>query len=132
MGRLLWEFPIQPTAVSRLYTARLEYRETKAPRVLILSPDLTALAGERAHKIPHVYSHTHPVRLCLYDPSKWPWTPHMAFATTIVPWTYLWLYYFEEWLFSNEWKGGGEHPGDAHEDDVQLNAGDDRTYESIG
>jgi hypothetical protein len=28
-----------------------------------------------------------------------------------VPWTALWLFYFEEWLVSNEWKGGGEHPG---------------------
>ena len=29
---------------------------------------------------------------------------------TVVPWTSLWLFYFEDWLASNEWKGGGEHP----------------------
>ena len=26
---------------------------------------------------------------------------------TIVPWTALWLFYFEEWLTSDDWKGGG-------------------------
>jgi hypothetical protein len=24
----------------------------------------------------------------------------------------LWLFYFEEWLWSDDWKGGGMHPGD--------------------
>jgi hypothetical protein len=27
-----------------------------------------------------------------------------------VPWTALWLFYFEEWLTSDDWKGGGIHP----------------------
>jgi hypothetical protein len=31
---------------------------------------------------------------------------------TIVPWAALWLFYFEEWLSSDQWKGGGEHPGE--------------------
>jgi hypothetical protein len=27
-----------------------------------------------------------------------------------LPWAAIWLFYFEEWLASGEWKGGGEHP----------------------
>ena len=27
-----------------------------------------------------------------------------------MPWAALWLFYFEEWLGSDDWKGGGEHP----------------------
>jgi hypothetical protein len=34
----------------------------------------------------------------------------MRLDQTVVPWTSLWLFYFEDWLASNEWKGGGEHP----------------------
>jgi hypothetical protein len=34
----------------------------------------------------------------------------MRIDDTIVPWVYLWLAYFEEWLWSDDWKGGGEHP----------------------
>lgn len=32
-----------------------------------------------------------------------------------LPWTHLWLVYFEEWLSSDDWKGGGRHPGDEPE-----------------
>lgn len=59
--------------------------------------------------LPHVYS-TKPVRLCLFDPQTAEWSPGAAIADTIVPWTYEWLFYFEEWLVSDEWKGGGRHP----------------------
>jgi hypothetical protein len=34
----------------------------------------------------------------------------MRLDQTVVPWAILWLFYFEEWLTSNEWKGGGMHP----------------------
>jgi hypothetical protein len=50
------------------------------------------------------------VRLCLFDPQTAEWSPGAAIADTIVPWTYEWLFYFEEWLVSDEWKGGGRHP----------------------
>jgi hypothetical protein len=36
----------------------------------------------------------------------------MLLDRTIVPWAVLWLYFFEEWLRSGEWLGGGEHPGE--------------------
>jgi hypothetical protein len=36
----------------------------------------------------------------------------MRIDQTIVPWAALWLFYFEEWLSSDQWKGGGEHPGE--------------------
>jgi len=31
-------------------------------------------------------------------------------ATTIVPWTSLWLRHYEVWHVTGEWWGGGEHP----------------------
>ena len=34
----------------------------------------------------------------------------MRIDQTIVPWTALWLFYFKEWLASDDWKGGGIHP----------------------
>ena len=30
-------------------------------------------------------------------------------ANTIIPWTVEWLYYYELWLATGEWLGGGEH-----------------------
>ena len=38
------------------------------------------------------------------------WQSWMRLDQTVVPWTTLWLFYFEEWLASDDWKGGGMHP----------------------
>jgi len=61
--------------------------------------------------LPHVYS-SHPPELCLYLPGAFEWSRQDRLDLTIVPWTALWLFYFEEWLWSDDWKGGGMHTND--------------------
>jgi hypothetical protein len=97
----------QPTVLSREYTIRISYQLKKRPEILVRAPRLVELAGDR--RIPHLYRQD-PALLCLYRPSEGEWSPLMRIDQTIVPWTSLWLFYFEEWLDSDEWKGGGEHP----------------------
>lgn len=109
---LTWEYKERPTPLSRAYTVRIEYKRQGIPQVFIKDPEITALAGGR--DIPHVYKH--PLRLCLYLPRSGEWDGRMRIDLTFVPWAAVWLYYFEEWLASGEWKGGGVHPnagGDA-------------------
>ncbi len=105
--RLRWEFEARPTPIGRTYRFRLSYRLGHAPEVVVLDPDLPSLAGGRA--LPHVYSQT-PPKLCLYLPGSGEWSPDMLLVDTIVPWSYLWLFYFEDWLATGAWKGGGAHP----------------------
>lgn len=105
-GRLMWRFKARPTSLSREYEIEIDYKRGCVPDVRVLQPDLTDLAGDR--DIPHVYHD--PLRLCLYLPRKRQWHAGLRLDQTIVPWTILWLYYFEEWLASGDWKGGGEHP----------------------
>ncbi len=114
-GRLVWRCDLSPTPLSRAYSVRIEYGRGWSPDVFVEKPDLPILAEGR--KIPHVYSEE-PVRLCLYLPGSGQWRPWMLLDQTIVPWAVLWLYFFEEWLRSGEWRGGGEHPddGDKYED----------------
>jgi hypothetical protein len=54
----------------------------------------------------------------------------MLIATTLIPWTALWLYYYELWLDTGKWLGPSSHASDsklqgekAHytEDNVPLN-----------
>ena len=104
---LTWNFPISPTALSRMYAGRIEYRQGGTPEVFIDDPDLTLLSQGR--RLPHVYQQS-PARLCLYLPGSGEWASWMRLDQTIVPWTALWLLYFEEWLVSDEWAGGGLHP----------------------
>lgn len=117
-GRLTWRWDVQPTPVSRLYNARLLCNSKGWPEVFIDSPDLRALAGEKI--IPHLYDQK-AMRLCLYLPGTGEWTNNKVLANTVVPWTSLWLLFFEEWLWSGEWKGGGIHPpvDERKKDDLQ-------------
>lgn len=107
MQRLLWEFSARPTTLSREYRVRIAYYYEDVPKIYVIDPDLVSLSEGR--HIPHVYEQK-PTRLCLYLPGAGEWLPSMFIDKTIVPWSYLWLFYFEDWLATDEWKGGGIHP----------------------
>ena len=98
---------MQPTPVSRIYQAKLECDNYGHPDVFIESPDLRLLASGKP--LPHVYNEEER-KLCLYLPSSGQWNVNLLYVNTVVPWTSLWLMFFEEWLWSGEWQGGGEHP----------------------
>lgn len=108
-GQLIWDFDARPSALGRIYQLRIRHTKNCSPEVHVLSPNLIDIANGRA--LPHVYS-SKPVKLCLHFPKYDEWTPDKPIAETIVPWAYLWLYYFENWLATDEWQGGGKHPGD--------------------
>lgn len=111
-GKLEWRFSVQPSPMSRCYQLRLSCEQTGAPDVFVETPDIEILA--RGRPLPHVYRD--PLRLCLYLPSSNQWNSSKRFDQTIVPWTYSWLFYFEDWLAFGTWNGGGVHPGDLSED----------------
>lgn len=108
-GELVWNFDAKPSPLSRTYRLRIQLKRFGFPDVFVLSPNLNELAGDRY--LPHVYS-IKPVRLCLHFPKYDEWASDKSIADTIVPWAYLWLIYFEHWLASDEWQGGGIHPGE--------------------
>jgi hypothetical protein len=106
-GRLTWTYDTAPSTLSRQYRIRIEMDHDLSPDVFVEAPDLNFLAEGR--DLPHVYQQE-PVRLCLYLTRTTEWRPRMRLDQTVVPWTSLWLFYFEDWLASGEWKGGGVHP----------------------
>lgn len=103
---LTWEYRVRPTTLSREYLVRLTLERGGSPKAFILEPDIELLAGDR--RLPHVYRD--PLRLCLHLPKAHEWVGSMRLDQSFVPWVATWLFYFEEWLVSNDWKGGGEHP----------------------
>jgi hypothetical protein len=108
-GELTWDFDVRPSPLSRAYRLRIRQRKNTYPDVFVLSPNLRDLTEGR--RLPHVYSQR-PVELCLHFPKYDEWTFDKSIAETIVPWAYLWLFYFEHWLATDEWQGGGKHVGD--------------------
>lgn len=105
-NKLTWQEPIRPTALARSYLATITFQLGQTPDVQIDDPDLELLAAGRP--LPHVYRD--PLRLCLHLPGAREWEARKRIDQTIIPWTYLWLYYFEDWLWSDDWKGEGQHP----------------------
>lgn len=108
---LVWDGKIQPTALSQIYDVRIEYKLWGPPRSYLISPDGRAMADEISpgRVLPHRYKEDPHVQMCIYHPSKQEWNSSMVLARTIVPWMALWLSYFEDWVVTDVWSGGGEH-----------------------
>jgi hypothetical protein len=108
---LTWEGSLRPSAVSQVYRIRLVYKLANYPDVFLLEPDPLALAnkGIPDRPLPHNYG-GNPLRLCLFLPGSGEWKATDALATTIIPWAVEWLWFFEDWVFTNVWSGGGIHP----------------------
>jgi hypothetical protein len=96
---------IQPTSRSSCYEFVLKYNLVDSPKTKIVSPAL--IKNDKGKKAPHLYPHEY---LCLYQPKYREFKRSDFLFETIIPWTSLWLYYYEVWHLTGEWLGGGEHP----------------------
>lgn len=114
LNRLSWAGVLQPTAMSREYKVSVDYHLGKSPRTHVVEPILFVPAGEH---LPHVYSQKEQ-RLCLYSPfGNAEWNSSMCIARTIVPWASEWLFYYELWLATGKWLGGGIHTAEGKKTD---------------
>lgn len=110
--RLRWRYWTRPTPLSRRYELLIDYALGDHPKIFTISPLLSALTD---NEIPHLYHEAKDaafplaVCLCLYKPDRGEWNNKKLLAATIVPWADLWLFYFEDWLSTGIWHGGGEH-----------------------
>lgn len=109
-GRALrFGFKMAPTQWSRIYRCSLVIYPAQFPELFVMEPDLKVLAAGRA--LPHTYPHEGAgTKLCLWLPKDREWSAHMRLDETYLPWAAEWLDYFEEWLTTGEWTGGGAHP----------------------
>jgi len=106
-GRLICRGNLKPFDISREYSVRIEYIVGFRPNAWVLglpSPD------ETDKKIPHRFKDG---SICLFYHSEW--TPELPIARTILPWLLEWLAFYEGWLATGEWQGGGIHPEESAE-----------------
>jgi hypothetical protein len=100
---LTWRGKLHPTPLSSHYMVRVDYKLGSSPDVRVVHPTLACRDGESP---PHLYPDG---CLCLFLPRAYEWQPHMLIATTTVPWTSEWLFYYEIWVATGTWCGGGAH-----------------------
>lgn len=101
--RAVWRGTLQPTELSDVYTVEIAYTLAQRPDVHVLEPQLKLHPDHK--RLPHVYPGN---SLCLYTFGEW--YAGLYIANTIVPWISLWLFFYEIWLATGRWKGGGTHP----------------------
>lgn len=106
-GRAVWTGEVTPSALSERYVVQVIYKQGRSPRISVLSPKLRRRADGKP--IPHTYPGD---ELCLYFPPAREWHTNKFIAETIVPWISLWLFYYEGWLATGDWLGGGVEHGD--------------------
>ena len=116
-----WQGPLMP--IMRSYRIRVMYfrrrffdswtRRTGYATVQVVDPVIGVDPRRTGEPPPHIYFNKadpdYP-SLCLHDPVERSWSPEDYIAETIIPWTSDWLFFFEGWLATGTWEGGGRHP----------------------
>lgn len=100
-----WFCDFTPTTISDTYTLKIVYQIGYYPRTFIVKPKPLQLA-EGAVVLPHTYD-TKKQRICLFLPDYKEWTSAMSMADTIVHWAVLWMFFYETWVSTGKWLGGG-------------------------
>lgn len=106
---LTWEGSIRPSPLSRFYRVTITYKVGKRPLVTVTGDELPGL--DRSD-FPHWFSidrRNKTVNVCLHLPHEF--DASQLISECIIPWTAEWLYFYEIWLATGEWCGGGKHPG---------------------
>ena len=102
-----WWGRIQPTPMSLSYLVEIAWQPRKRAVVRVLDPEIEDRAGKPP---PHIFKGRD---LCLHLHEEWTYT--CPVSTTLVPWSSMWLFFYEIWLFTGEWTGGGHQFGDGSE-----------------
>lgn len=106
--QLFWSGKLKPTPLSREYSVTIKYTLNTRPHIFVSGNELYNLESEH---FPHKYfkdPETKIVEICLYRHNQF--SSSMLLSDTIIPWAIEWLYFYELWLATGEWLGGGEHP----------------------
>lgn len=112
-NQIIWSGKIKPSALSKEYTVVLFYHPGESPKVWVIGDELEQLDNPN---FPHKFKidrENRMVRICLYRYSEF--NSSKLLSNTIIPWTVEWLYFYELWLATSEWFGGGEHPENGNE-----------------
>lgn len=101
---LVLDGKVQPTALSPEYSIRIQYVLKKRPIVKVLSPKLKL--NPEKDKLPHIFTQNN--SLCLHYNDFDYYNDYLS--NTIIVWITWWLYFYEIWLATGKWLGGGRHP----------------------
>ena len=104
-GKVDLTLKLKPTSTSIVYTIKLfAKQDSTVVNIFVVNPKISLF--ENGKKVPHLYSDG---SLCLFYPKYNELSYNDLWAETLIPWTSLWLFYYEIWKETGEWLGGGVH-----------------------
>ena len=96
---------LKPTETSIEYTVKVIAKlNSKSVKIFVINPKIEKY--ENGNRVPHLYPDG---SLCLFYPEYNEWNYNDSWAETLIPWTALWLFYYEIWKETGKWLGGGIH-----------------------
>jgi hypothetical protein len=98
-----WEGTLHPFPRSNAYRIAISYEIPFRPVVGVVSPELSVYGTLKRR--PHTFRDG---SLCVHQPHEW--NGNKRIAATVIPWTCLWLAFYETWLETGCWLGEGTHP----------------------
>lgn len=105
---LIWRGQACPSPLSSTYSLEIRYTLGSKPIVTVHGDTIKNI---EAPNFPHVFHrdvNSNTVTLCLCYGDEF--NSSMLISDTYIPWAIEWLYYYEIWLVTEEWCGGGIHP----------------------
>lgn len=121
-SKLIARGSLRPSALSRIYTVRIEYVLAKAPKAFVETPALVRRSAAPDEEIPHTYD-PHLVgkeRPCTFFPPT-DWNSTMKLAHTVLLWLASWLVDYELWHATGRWSGGGvSHSRKIHDSEPET------------
>lgn len=110
-----WTIQMHPTEISQEYRMLLRYSgsESRPAKIYVLEPKIQE---PKSILDIHMFSDK---SLCLYYPSddaSKKWSKEKLISQTLMPWAAEWLFYYEVWLATGNWEGGGVHPVSRNKD----------------
>lgn len=107
-NQLIWDGIIKPTPLSREYKIKIICKEKRRPKVILYGDKINGLDRK---DFPHhfeINQEKQEVVLCLHLPYEFNYS--FSITDTIILWTQEWLYFYEIWLSTGKWYGGGHIP----------------------
>ena len=95
-----FDFNIIPSELSQAYTVRMVLSKNNNPKIYVLHPKIKTRKKKRP---PHIYDFDEG-RICLFLPRE---INSYSCYDKIVPWIAEWLLFYEIWLVTGNWNGGG-------------------------
>lgn len=107
-GVLRWSGYLKPTPLSRVYHVLVNYKMKERPVVTLIGDNIQGL--DRQDFPHHFYKDCTQKRVDLCLHLAYEFNSGMLISDTIIPWAVEWLYFYEIWLATGTWCGGGKHP----------------------